>query len=152
MPDRIRRKASTIIMDEDPFGHVGIPMAACAMKVLIDLGDEFGFLHGVGGIALEDGLGTDAAAVAFQIAKGAVGAHFFEIGPESVTRKTNEPVLERRAVMGVEGQPKAIDIDRVLQFIPGAAWPPGLALAHAPSVRCHPDDECAWPAASAVSP
>ena len=65
MLDRSGWEATAIIMDEDPFGHIAVPMAACAMKVLIDLGDQFGFFHGIGGIALEDGLGADAAAIAF---------------------------------------------------------------------------------------
>lgn len=109
-----------VIMDEDPLRHIGVPMRARAVEILIDFRDEFGFFYRVWGIALEDGLGADAPAVALQITVGAVRTHFLEIGAESMAGEPNEPVLERGAALGVERQPESIDINGMLKLIHGA--------------------------------
>ena len=59
------------------------------------------------------------------IKPGTAPAPCVEIGAESILSEPNEPVLERGAALGVEGQPKAIDINGMLKLIHGAVWLPG---------------------------
>jgi len=99
-------------------------MGARTMKILIDLGDELDVLHQVRGVALEDGLGADVPAVAFQVTLGAIGSNFLEVGAEGMASQPHEPVLEGGSLLGMKGQPEAVDIDGSLQFIHDAAHAP----------------------------